>query len=238
MINTKLHPLISARLLCPQDYDLTTVRYTRSHQKRILLARARHPPYHTDVLVELTQGYWSLCSPNDLPEILKHNWRAAVMKSAVRAVTWLPIGNGKQRHLFLHQLLCECPEGYTPDHINRVPLDNRKDNLRPASPLSQNLNQAPKKGYIGVSWHAAAGKYQAKARLDGKVKHLGLFDDDQDAAVTRDHALLTHYKDSEHHQFIKLNLPYCFLNERPIHPTEQEAEDIEVFGYDVNNIYK
>lgn len=40
--------------------------------------------------------------------------------------------------------------------------------------------------YIGVSYHKNRGKYVAYLRVDGRQMHLGVFDNAEDAARTRD----------------------------------------------------
>lgn len=66
------------------------------------------------------------------------------------------------------------------DHINGDPLDNRITNLRLASPADNSRNQRirrdNKTGLKGVYFHRAAGKYGAQIAVNGKPKHLGLFD--------------------------------------------------------------
>jgi HNH endonuclease/AP2 domain len=65
------------------------------------------------------------------------------------------------------------------DHINRNPLDNRVENLRPAT-RAENLwntgiRATNRSGHKGVSWEAARGKWRARIRVGGKQQSLGLF---------------------------------------------------------------
>jgi hypothetical protein len=68
------------------------------------------------------------------------------------------------------------------DHVDRNKLNNRKANLRPASPSQNQANRVQMriKGsrYKGVSWHTGAGKW--RARVAGE--HLGLFESLEEAA--------------------------------------------------------
>jgi hypothetical protein len=67
------------------------------------------------------------------------------------------------------------------DHRNRLPLDNRKENLRPATPSQNAQNRGitsnNTSGYIGV-WRQF-GKLSARAELNGTKTSLGTFDVDK-----------------------------------------------------------
>lgn len=72
------------------------------------------------------------------------------------------------------------------DHINGIRDDNRISNLRDVTPNvnAQNIKKPrahSKTGLLGVSWKHACKKYVAQIQVDGKVRHLGLFDDPNEA---------------------------------------------------------
>lgn len=78
------------------------------------------------------------------------------------------------------------------DHINGNPSDNRIVNLREAS-ISENMkNRKPNKGssskYMGVGMHHIRKKWRAYIWIDGKAKHLGLYENEEDAARAYDSA--------------------------------------------------
>lgn len=50
--------------------------------------------------------------------------------------------------------------------------------------------------YVGVSWDKSTGKWIAKARISGKQKYLGRFDNEVDAAFARDVAVYAERGDS------------------------------------------
>jgi hypothetical protein len=73
------------------------------------------------------------------------------------------------------------------DHINLDRCDNRLANLRSAT-RSENLANTSVRadntsGVKGVSWHKQRGKWAARARINGKYAHLGLFENRQEAAA-------------------------------------------------------
>lgn len=68
----------------------------------------------------------------------------------------------------------------TVDHVNRVPYDNRRVNLRLATSSENNAHRGLQKnntsGHCGVYWVKSRGKWQATGRdRRGKHRHLGFF---------------------------------------------------------------
>jgi hypothetical protein len=72
------------------------------------------------------------------------------------------------------------------DHINHDKLDNRRINLRSCTNQQNHMNKSSNKDstskYLGVSWHKNANKWQSSIRFNGKQIHLGIFNNEQDAA--------------------------------------------------------
>ena len=73
------------------------------------------------------------------------------------------------------------------DHIDRNGLNNKWDNLRPATPSQNCANFIPPKnntsGYKGVSFVKASGKYHAYVTVNRKRKNLGLHTTAKEAAI-------------------------------------------------------
>lgn len=72
------------------------------------------------------------------------------------------------------------------DHINRNRLDDRIENLRPATSSQNAANSSLRRdsvsGFKGVSWFAKGNKnWRAQIRVNGRVFHLGLFADPVEA---------------------------------------------------------
>lgn len=86
----------------------------------------------------------------------------------------------------MHQLIFEknC------DHKNRNTLDNRKNNLRPATNTENVQNQSRGRnntsGFIGVSFHKTTNQWMAYIKPPNKkTKNLGYFNNKKDAIITR-----------------------------------------------------
>ena len=82
------------------------------------------------------------------------------------------------------------------DHINGDRTDNRIANLRSVDNATNGRNAARPvtntSGHVGVVWHKARGKWQARINADGKRKHLGYFDDFDAACSARAAAEVKH----------------------------------------------
>ena len=92
--------------------------------------------------------------------------------------------NNKQ--IFIHKLITNFKYP-TIDHINGNKLDNRKCNLRPATPSQNAMNKhkIPKSGYIGVYHRKDNNKWAAKICINYKRIYLGSFDNLEDAIIAR-----------------------------------------------------
>ena len=92
---------------------------------------------------------------------------------------------------------------YNPDHINRNPLDNRRENFNVHTTnreqcLNQGLRKDNKYGCKGIEWRKQRNKWQARISVNGKQKYLGLFDNKEDAIISRLKAEIDYYKDKQY----------------------------------------
>ena len=137
--------------------------------------------------IQLSQGYVALVNNEDYEELSQYKWCVLRPKSGPFAVRSAPKGDdGKRRTIYMHRQIMAPPVGMEVDHINQETLDNRRRvNLRICTRAQNNANQPKKRGssqFKGVSWYKAAGKWQAKIRIEGIQRHLGYFDDECEAA--------------------------------------------------------
>jgi len=100
----------------------------------------------------------------------------------------------------MHRVIIDVPDNLFVDHINHNGLDNRKANLRPATPADNaryarypKINTSSK--YRGVWYNKQIKKWRAAILVNCKRKHLGYFKNEIDAAKAYDKAAKLYYKD-------------------------------------------
>lgn len=119
--------------------------------------------------------------------------KAGSIHSSKRSVTrYIAIKIGKKSYK-AHRLAFIMTEGRAPkevDHINHNGLDNSWSNLRSSNRRDNQKNlprqKSNKSGCIGVNWHKAAKKWQARAvDMSGKRVDLGRYRNIEDAVKAR-----------------------------------------------------
>lgn len=105
---------------------------------------------------------------------------------------------------YLHHRVLRPPPLRVIDHRNGDPLDNQRSNLRVATFQQNSWNRAPQRGrsspYGGVS--KVGNTFYARLKDNGVPHHLGVFSDEQDAALAVDRAAT-----ALHGEFVWLNIP-------------------------------
>ena len=103
----------------------------------------------------------------------------------------------KGEKIRLHRLLLGAKDGDIVDHANRDKLDNRKQNLRIATPSENTQNskisKKNKTGFIGVWWDKDRKKWEVQIRLNGKSKKIGRFTNLEKAIKARLEAELEYF---------------------------------------------
>lgn len=141
--------------------------------------------------IPLTQGEFAIVDAEDFDYLNRWKWYTHKQKhSGIYAVRNKP---GKKRQmLFMHREVMKAPKGGPMvDHINHNGLDNRKGNLRFASPTLNQLNRKSAKnnphGIAGVT--RLKNRWLARINFEGRAYHLGHFKSKTDAINARKKAL-------------------------------------------------
>jgi hypothetical protein len=148
--------------------------------------------------ISLPQGKFILVDLEDVKLVSKFNWRCYPSRNTFYADRRSSESEKDKykstvpMHRFILGLTSQDFEetGLVVDHINGNGLDNRKSNLRVVTARQNTQNQKRKTSskYPGVSWNKNAQKWQARIGLNGKLRHLGLFVDEREAAKAYEQA--------------------------------------------------
>ena len=167
-------------------------------------------------LILLTRGLHSKVDNADFHWLSQWKWHAVQTAPGIFYAARSEYCNGKKKMILMHRAILNAPEGKDVDHGSGGRLDNQRHNLRLAT-RSQNLAakigtgfwQGRKKtsSYRGVcsGWK---GIFTAQISFEGRKKHLGSFDSEEDAARAYDAAARNAFG-----EFAKCNFPLLTTNQ-------------------------
>ena len=138
--------------------------------------------------IALSRGLFALVDEADFDLVSRHKWHAHDgYDGKVYAATWDGMKDGKRVRILMHRLIARTPDGLDTDHRDGDGLNNQRYNLRPATRAQNMWNRKPnKKGsskHKGVGWHKQHQKWVASIQVSKVRSHLGLFDNEEDAAA-------------------------------------------------------
>lgn len=129
---------------------------------------------------------YALVSPEDFERVSKYRWCLNGKGYVRRGRT---LAGNVQQEFFLHREIMGLPpkkvDPREVDHENRNPLDNRRANLRIVTHAQNHHNRpanANGSGARGVFRYKDTNRWIARARLNGKPHHVGVFDTAEEAA--------------------------------------------------------
>lgn len=142
------------------------------------------------VEVPISKGYVAIVDAADAESVLRYKWSAKESRQTVYARRTVHRSDGTCGTEALHTFLT----GYAlTDHRNGNGLDNRRCNLREATPgeNGQNCRKRPHNtsGFKGVTWHKRRRKWMAQIKPgDRSNRFLGYFATAEEAAHVYDAA--------------------------------------------------
>ena len=136
-------------------------------------------------------GLYALVDEADAELALGYRWFPSKTRNGFYAVAWDFSVSPKNR-IFLHHLIAghPGPNRHT-DHANGDGLDNRRQNLRHCTYAQNQANRrvlmtGASSAFRGVTWSKSHKKWQAQIGHNGTTIYLGMFDVEEDAALSYD----------------------------------------------------
>lgn len=151
--------------------------------------------------IQLTQGKVALVDDEEFEFLNEFKWQAHKHRDtneSYYAITNVKLGVNKWKSIKMHRLIMKVVDPkILVDHRDRNGLNNQKINLRTATRLDNAANRNSKPNttskFLGVSWHIARNKWRANIQKNKKIKHLGYFINEIEAAKAYNNAaILTH----------------------------------------------
>jgi len=158
--------------------------------------------------IPLTQGQVAIVDADDYARLSKNKWYAGGRRYAYYAVRDYVCKRTKERvTVHMHRVILPVSAGLVVEHINGNGIDNRKANLRPATPAQNSRNRrrlAKNKTsrYRGVCRSKGRRLWLAVIIYNGRQIRHGSFADERDAAFAYDAAAKKYHK-----EFAVLNFP-------------------------------
>lgn len=157
------------------------------------------------ITIPLTRGKVALIDDEDFDVVKKYKWHACPSHRGLYAITNVR-RNDKRTTIGMHRLILGLKGKDVCDHINHDGLDNRRSNLRAATPLENGRNKlrptSNKSGYKGVFLIESSGMFRALIKDNAKQLHIGCFSCAEDAARAYDQKA-----EEIHGEFACLNFP-------------------------------
>ena len=160
-------------------------------------------------IIPLTKGLVAIVSPEDYDRLSAYSWYASRCRHTFYAQRSerSKFGFKKQYHLSMHREVLGVFDDKLVDHQNHNGLDNRRSNLRIATPKENGWNRRKTTAfstsrYKGVCWSKKEHKWHAQIKENGRQTTIGYFDDETEAARAYDTKAKELYG-----QFAALNFP-------------------------------
>lgn len=149
--------------------------------------------------IPLTRGRVALVDEGDFDALAAFTWQA----SHGYAKRCMP--GASKLGIFMHRQIMGAEPGQIVDHASGDTLDNRRRNLRFATPSQSSANRRTRagvSGFRGVFYSAPVSQWAAKITVNYRQIHLGRFETPIEAARRYDEAAREH-----HGEFAVLNFP-------------------------------
>lgn len=101
---------------------------------------------------------------------------------------------GDKKGTILSRYLLNPPKNMVVDHINRNPLDNRRENMRICTQMENTRNKTKQSnntsGIPSVEWQKDANMWRVRVKYLGNKIHIGYFKNKLEAGYVRDQVIM------------------------------------------------
>lgn len=137
--------------------------------------------------INLTKGKVTLVDDEGFEWLSQYHWYAHFDGKNWYAARYLPRNNGKHQTSLMHREIMDAPKGMTVDHKDGNGLNNQKCNLRICLNSQNVMNRKRTSNRVvsqfkGISWNKRHKKWRARIGIGGKVKYLGCYESEEEAA--------------------------------------------------------
>lgn len=135
----------------------------------------------------MTKGKVAIVDDEDYDVLVKHKW--TTMKRCDGRY-WYAYRKMSGRDVYMHRTILGAKDAEETDHINRDGLDNRRLNLRIATPKQNQANKSKQSGtsskYKGVCWDKKNNKWITSISINNHTVFIGRFRTEEEAAHAYD----------------------------------------------------
>lgn len=146
-------------------------------------------------LIPLTKGQVAIVDSSDFEWLNQWKWYAQTRTNRPGVFYAARTEANPKRIFMMHNVILNPGPGKEVDHKSGNTLDNRRENLRAGSHQQNGFNRKKQSGctsqFKGVSFRS--GKWDSSIRVNQKLKHLGRFENERDAALAYDAAAKTYF---------------------------------------------
>jgi len=178
----EVYPTGSCRNFCPKPVE-------QHHAKRRDHSANTSRSKEQTRLIPLGHGVFAIVDAADYEWLSQYKWFLYGAGYVARQT--------QGKIIYMHREIMQAPPGKDVDHLDGNRADNRGSNLRICTHPENLRNAAKRPGclsrYKGVSFDRRRNKWYAQIWCEGKMTRLGTFDDEIEAARTRDRAALARF---------------------------------------------